>query len=131
MFDRMSRGWIVGTKDFRQAMVKEHAQAAAALNRGDRVMEIIAEGTLPDELAGWLRKVGRTREGIAAAGKSVPWKLAVAAAMKLHTTATNRWLAENLAMGNLHEVSRKVQAWRRHPDSKLARAIGLSSSPKN
>jgi REP element-mobilizing transposase RayT len=130
MFDRMSRGWIVGTKDFRQAMVKEHAQAAAALSRGDRVMEVIAEGTLQDELARWLRKVGQTREAIASEGKSAPWKLAVAAAMKAHTTATNRWLAENLAMGNLHEVSRKVQAWSRSPDPKLARAIGLAPSPK-
>lgn len=93
-------------------------------------MEVIAEGTLQDELARWLRKVGQTREAIASEGKSAPWKLAVAAAMKAHTTATNRWLAENLAMGNLYEVSRKVQAWSRNPDPKLARAIGLAPSPK-
>jgi hypothetical protein len=38
-------------------------------------------------------------------------KLAIAAAMKARITVTNRWLAANVAMGNLHEVSRKVQAW--------------------
>ena len=48
----------------------------------------------------------------------------------VHTTATNRWPAENLAMGNLHEVSRKVQAWRRQPHPKLARVIALSPSHK-
>ena len=93
-------------------------------------MEVIAEGPLQDELARWLRKVGQTREAIAAAGKSMPWKLAVAAAMKAHTTATNRWPAEKLALGNLHEVSRKVQARRRQPDPNLPRMIALSPSPK-
>ena len=129
MFDRMSRGWVVGARDFKQAMVKEHAQAAAALTRGDRVLEIIAEDALQGELTSWLRKLGMKREAIAAEGKSEPWKLAIAAAMKAHTTATNRWLAENLAMGNRYEVSRKVQAWSRRPDPKLARTASTDLKP--
>jgi hypothetical protein len=32
---------------------------------------------------------------------------------------TNRWLAENMHMGSLHEVSRKVSAWTKHPDAEL------------
>jgi hypothetical protein len=48
-------------------------------------------------------------------------KLTVAAALKGRTTLTNRWLGTVLQMGNLHEVSRKVTAWLRHPDSALAR----------
>ena len=34
------------------------------------------------------------------------------AAMKARTTASNRWLAEQLHMGSLHEVSRRVSAFR-------------------
>jgi len=36
---------------------------------------------------------------------------------------TNRWLATNLHMGNLHEVSRKVSAWARQPDAKLLKKL--------
>jgi hypothetical protein len=33
--------------------------------------------------------------------------------MKARTTVTNCWLAEELHMGSLHEVSRRVTAWQR------------------
>ena len=39
--------------------------------------------------------------------------LALAAALKARTTATNRWLGAALHLGSLHEVSRKVAAWTR------------------
>lgn len=39
--------------------------------------------------------------------------------LKARITVTNRWLSLNLHMGNLHEVSRKIGAWRRRPDSVL------------
>ena len=63
-----------------------------------------------------LPKLGRPAGDLKKEGKSVPWKLALAAALKSRTTATNRWLGANLYLGNLHEVSRKVAEWRRQPD---------------
>ena len=33
-----------------------------------------------------------------------------------NTIVTNRWLSENIRMGSLNEVSRKVSAWTRRPD---------------
>lgn len=45
--------------------------------------------------------------------------MAEMAALKALTTVTNRWLATTLHMGNLHEVSRKVNAWTRQPDAAL------------
>ena len=70
-----------------------------------------------------LRKLRRKPEELARAGKSVDWKLAVAAELKARTTVTNRWLASSLHMGNLHEVSRKVAAWTRKPDSALMKKL--------
>ena len=64
------------------------------------------------------------------AGKSEPWKLAIAAALRQQTTATNRWMSEKLHLGNLHEVSRKINAWIRAPDSKLAKRVGVTPNPK-
>ena len=53
------------------------------------------------------------------------WKLAVAAMLKRRTTATNRWLAESLHMGNMYEVSRKVAAWM------AAEAVGTMKTPNH
>jgi len=85
---------------------------------------------LQEKLDYWLKKVRHKRAEIGASGKSEPWKLAVAAAMKTHTTATNRWLARTLCMGNLHEVSRKVHVWRRSVDTKILLKLGLTPNPK-
>jgi len=129
-FDRMSHGWVIGTKTFKQAMVKEHAQAGAALKRGDDVIAILVEEEWQHELMRLLGKMRKTPAEIETSGKSEPWKLAIAATIKARTTATNRWLAQALRMGNLHEVSRKVQAWACAPDRALARRIGFTPRPK-
>jgi hypothetical protein len=63
-------------------------------------------------------------------GKSVSWKLAVAAALKERTTVTNGWLSETLRMGNRFEVSRKVSRWSRSPDRDLAKKVGFTTNPK-
>ncbi len=76
-----------------------------------------------DELAAVLRKLKHRPEKLAQAGKSADWKLAVAAALKIRATVTNRWLAITLHMGNLHEVSRKVGAWSRQPDPALQKKL--------
>jgi REP element-mobilizing transposase RayT len=129
-FDRMSKGWVIGGRSFKQDVVAEHREVARALERGDRTAAELQEALLDERLDRLLAKIGRRREEATAAAKSVPWKLAVAAAMKATTTATNRWLAGRLHMGSLHETSRRVSAWSRAPDAKLARKLGLSTKHK-
>ena len=77
-----------------------------------------------------LRRIGKTGKALTQDGKSVGWKLALAAALKARTTVTNRWRGETLHLGNLREVSRQVVAWARHPDPKLARKLQFTPSPK-
>ena len=50
--------------------------------------------------------------------------------MKQQTTATNRWLSEHLHLGNLYEVSRKVNLRLREPDSSLFKKLGITPNPK-
>ena len=57
-----------------------------------------------------LREAKRTRKDLGRSAKMADWKVALAAAMKAKTTVTNRWLEEELHMGSLHEVSRRVAA---------------------
>ena len=49
----------------------------------------------------------------------------------LPTEASNRWLAQNLRLGSLHEVSRQVSAWRRDPDPRLVRLLPKTTNHKS
>ena len=129
-FDRMSRGWVIGSKDFKKELIKEHKEAAAKPDPGDREMAGVREMVLREKLEELLRRVGKTEAEVAAERKSAPWKLAVAAAMKQGTPASNRWLAENLKMGSLPEISRKVNDWMRHPDERLSKRVGFATKHK-
>ena len=76
-----------------------------------------------------LKAAGKT-EAQLMEGKSVGWKLAIAAELKRRSPATNRWLAETMKMGNLHEVSRKVAAWQREPDEPMPSLLAKTPNPK-
>lgn len=122
-FSEMSKGWVIGTAGFAKEMAREHGEAAGHGRRLASEMRIAQTAVWQDELERLLRKLGRTAKDLGKAGKSVDWKLALAAALKARTTATNRWLGTELHMGNLHEVSRKVAGWVRQPDATLAKRL--------
>ena len=122
-FAEMSKGWVIGTGQFTKALVRENRTLAGHGRRRAAEMQETREAVWQEELAVVLRKLRRKPEELATTGKSVDWKLAAAAALKVRTTVTNRWLATTLHMGNLHEVSRKVGAWARQPDSALQKKL--------
>ena len=130
-FDRMSRGWVLGSKSFKADLLKENRRAMAARELGeDDEMAAAREVHRQGVLTQLLRRIGRTRRELKAEGKFAAWKVAVAATMKARTTVTNRWLSEQLAMGSLHEVSRQVSAWLRQPDPATAKRMGLTTNYK-
>jgi len=129
-FAEMSQGWVIGTRDFAQAMVREHREAIGHGRRLAGELQAAQEALWADTLERLLRRLGRTPGDLRLAGKSVDWKLAVAAALKGQTTVTNRWLGTALHMGNLYEVSRKVAAWKRQPDPALVRKLKTPPNPK-
>lgn len=107
-FDRMTKGWVLGTAEFRADLVEEHRQAAALLEGSDRDADGAREELLRRRLGRLLKIINKTRTDIARDRKSAPWKIAVAMEMKRATTATNRWLADALRMGSPFRVSRLV-----------------------
>jgi len=122
-FEAMSKGWIIGTRDFAKELVKEQLAMTGQGPRLAHEMQAAREAVWQEALLGLLRKLRRDEAELATTGKSVDWKLALAATLKDRTTVTNRWLATALHMGNLHEVSRKVTAWSRQPDQKLLKKL--------
>ena len=122
-FSEMSKGWIIGTAGFARDMAREHGESAGHGRRLASEMRLAQEAVWQEEAERLLRKLGRPSGHLAKAGKSVDWKLALAAELKARTTATNRWLGTQLHLGNMHEVSRKVAAWIREPDAALMRKL--------
>jgi len=122
-FSEMSKGWVIGTAGFAKEMAREHGESAGHGRRLASEMQAAQEAVWQEELERLLRKLGRPVGDLTQEGKSVAWKLALAATLKARTTATNRWLGMKLQMGNLHEVSRKVAAWTRQPDPALRKKL--------
>jgi putative transposase len=129
-FDRMSRGWIIGSQEFAKTLIEEHAELAGQGGRLVAEIREASEAIWQSTLRQLLGRLGRTEAELAGSGKSAGWKIAVAAALKARTTVTNRWLGTSLHLGNLYEVSRKVAAWTRDPDLTLAKKLRLSPNPK-
>ena len=129
-FEAMAKGWIIGTPGFAQSMLKEHGELVGHGRRMAAATKETREALWQEELTRLLRKLRRPPADLAKERKSAAWKVALAAALKTRTTATNRWLGEKLNMGGLHEVSRQVSAWRHQPDPALQKTLGLTTNYK-
>ena len=129
-FAEMSTGWVIGTAGFARETMQAQVDARGQGRRMTNATRVAQEAVWQETLEKLLRTLSRTADELKAAGKSAGWKLALAAALKARTTATNRWLGTALKLGNLHEVSRKVAAWTRAPDAALSRKLALTPNPK-
>ena len=106
-FERMTKGWIMGSEDFAKKIMDEADKLPEAVQEEfGEAREKIWEKTL----AGLKARLAASEMGDRA--KSADWKVAIAAEMKRHTTATNRWLSEALGMGSLFTVSRLIKECR-------------------
>lgn len=107
-FDRMSRGWAVGTRSFRKELVEDEVRLreVVRLERADaRTARAMAWEA---GLERCLRILRKEEADLAAERKAAPWKVAVAAMLKRRMGASNRWLSEALRMGTPTSVSRYV-----------------------
>lgn len=114
-FDRMSKDWALGTREFKKDLIRDHKELAEELRAHPEGAREIAEDVWNERLAGYLTPVKKSERDVRAAAKGEPWKVAVAAAMKTTTTASNPWLAEQLNMGSPFRLSRLVSACRANP----------------
>jgi REP element-mobilizing transposase RayT len=114
-FGRLSRGWVIGSKVFKagiRAELKELGQSRFELLGADRQAHAELRAEIWEEKLQQLAKVARIRLEALPAKKAAPEKLRLAAAMKATTTASNRWLAERLVMGEPGTVSQYVRRFR-------------------
>jgi REP element-mobilizing transposase RayT len=116
-YKSMSQGWVLGSREFKQALVKDEA-TAVSLRAWDSL------GAKEYQRLEWEALLGKAMAVISVAdrdqhaGKSAAWKIALAKWMKSCSNVTNGWLAERLDMGTGVYVSKHVGLFNagKHPE---------------
>jgi putative transposase len=116
-FERLSKDWAVGPRAFKKELLKVHRHLESSLDRKEAGPGEISMELWEERLSLYLAALKKTGGDIAADAKGALWKVAVAAAMKSATTASNPWLARRLRMGSPFRLSRLVTACRVDPAS--------------
>lgn len=114
-FERLSKDWAVGSREFKRELVKAHEHLAAQKERGEASPREIAEALWAERVEIYLAALKKTARDVRSEAKGASWKVAVAAAMKSATTASNPWLAARLHMGSPFRLSRLVSECRTDP----------------
>ena len=104
----MSRGWALGTKDFKTALIKDYNLAESSRAWEDSGAREMREARWTATLNHGLKLLGKTREDVSKDRNSAPWKVALAASLKQSTQVNNRWLSVELCMGTSVAVSAHV-----------------------
>lgn len=105
-FAKMSKGWALGTRDFKKTVAEKHLRGHAHLRLEQKDAREARQLYWESRLERCLKVLRKKPEMAAAAAKSAPWKIAIAAHMKERLLCSNAWLAEQLNMGVLYAVSR-------------------------
>jgi len=114
-FERMSQDWAVGPREFKLELLGAYERLATGREGGEASLRELAQERWAQRLAIYLSVLKKTDAEVQTEPKGVAWKVAVAAAMKQTTTASNPWLAHHLHMGSPFRLSRLVSDCRRNP----------------
>ena len=109
----LSKGWALGTKDFKAGLVKDHALAASTRAWASAGAREIREQQWEERLTAFLKKAGKSLEQARSDRKSAGWKVVIADQMKRAVQPPNGWLASRLSMGSGRAVSQYVGKLRR------------------
>jgi putative transposase len=107
-FGRLCRGWAHGGPEYLAEKKQAFSQMSAAKEWGRTHLAARNQRNWEERLEAGIQALQRRLDQAASEPKSAPWKVALAAWLKRHTSATNRWLTERLHMGPPDAVSRYV-----------------------
>ena len=128
LFDRMSKGWAHGSREFKTTLIEDRKLGAAerALDgdAGLEAKELIWESALEK----CLLALGKGQHEIETDQKSADWKVACCAALRQTVRCPSKWISENLNMGAVAGVSRGLRQLREGDRPEAARLMGRLKS---
>ena len=131
MAKKLSRGWCVGSREFKSEMREEAAKLGADTD-GKRFGGLEQAELREERVANWeerlriLAKTAKINLDSLPKQKSHADKALLAAAMKQSTSVSNGWLSERLAMGQPASASQFARRWLLHASGRKATAALLS-----
>ena len=129
LYRQLCRGWYIGTREGKSALVKEVAKGLHVTTRPNESCGFAEErGDLC--LRRGLSRLGRTERDLTSDRKLAPWKVVLASWIKLQCGVSNRWLSEHMAMGNIYSISKAVTAETRK-DNRRTRLWKRLGTPKS
>lgn len=112
LFDRMSKGWAHGSKEFKEALIGDRRQIISKrIINGDAGREA-KEQLWGGALANCIKWLEKGKRDIDTDPKSADWKVAVCAFLRQSYRCQSRWVAERLNMGTEAGVSRGLRMLR-------------------
>jgi REP element-mobilizing transposase RayT len=123
LFDRMSKGWAHGSREFMTALVEDRErETAKRVLEGDAGPE--ARTLLWEEtLSRCLEILKKGKEDIDVDAKSADWKVAVCSFLRQRVRCHSKWASERLNMGTEAGVSRCLRQLREGERPAATRAI--------
>jgi len=115
-FEKMCRGWIKGTKEFRQAVLDDLKDETVQGVTEAEAAEM-REPRWERAALAMLSKLGRKESELAGSRKGAAWKVAVARQLRERYLAPHRWIAERLCMGRTSTVQSLVSRHRSKGDN--------------
>jgi putative transposase len=99
-FSKLSRGWAIGTRGWREAPAKDHAHLALDPDIPRAELREIKEARWRAALELGMNERGKLAADIAGDPKGARWKIEVAIELRTRVGAPHRWIAEQLNMGS-------------------------------
>jgi putative transposase len=122
-FERLCRGWALGTREFKKALVEK--EMVRGVGHGGvesaEARQLYWEGLVEKMLSFH----GKGQAEVRVEKKSAEWKVMIAYYLKRHTAVSNGWLSSRLHMGTCQGVSRYVTEFERTggPQDKVYRRM--------
>ncbi len=133
---RMCRGWCLGGKDFKIAIVKDLISNGEAVTLEKEELGDFNRTQWELMLEGCMNALGKTKEDILRDDKSAAWKKAIASKMRRRSSVTGSWLSDKLQMGAARNVNAMISyydkgAIKRCPFAKRLRKNWVAEGDKD
>lgn len=129
LYRELCRGWYIGTREGRKALLKDIEVGTWAKDRHDLLSDF-GQARAEILLQEGLSRLGKEERDLASNRKLASWKVVLAGWIKLQCGVSNRWLSESLRMGNIYGISKAIAAETKtgRKRSKEWRKLGMPKS---
>lgn len=107
-FAKMSRGWVIGSDQFRRELAQDEAMERRGIKQSQAEAREVRRERWAAALEKGMKQLRKTDQDVRNDAKSADWKVALAGALKKRLLCTNGWLGERLNMGPPAAVCRYV-----------------------